>query len=46
MRVPAKLATAALCLLGRAAVMGRTLARLSISPEMASHVARHMPSVI
>ena len=46
MRVPAKLATAARCLLGRLAVMGRNAARLSSKPEMVTHVAKHIPRVM
>lgn len=46
MSVPARLATAALCFPGSAAVMGRYADRLSSKPEMVTHVARHTPSVM
>lgn len=46
MSVPAKLATAARCLLGRSAVMGKYAANPSSSPLIETHVARHTPMVM
>lgn len=46
MSVPAKLATAALCLLGRVASAGRNDIKPSRTPLTANHVARQMPSVM
>ena len=46
MSVPAKLATAARCLLGRSAVMGKYAASPSSSPLIETHVARHTPMVM
>ena len=46
MSVPARLATAALCFPGSAAVMGRYADRLSSKPEMVTHVAMHTPRVM
>ena len=46
MSVPARLATAARCLLGRSAVMGRYTANPSSNPVMVTHVARHTPMVM
>ncbi len=46
MSVPARLATAARCLLGKSAVMGRYAAKPSKVPLIVTHVAKHTPKVI
>ena len=46
MSVPARLATAARCLLGKSAVMGRYAAKPSKVPLIVTHVAKHTPMVM